>query len=86
MKSIISLLERFNKSVGNDLWKKDAIIASVKNSSKILLESSEIHIWEGVLEISVGSTVKKNEIRMKEKNILQDLQDQKLSIKEIRYR
>ncbi len=73
MKNLSSLLERFKKSLGKDTLAREAVINCVESFSSVKLKAEEISIKENVLEIKTSS-MKKNEIRLKELLILDALQ------------
>ena len=74
MKNISSLLERLTKFLNKDELRKQKVIETIEEKTKIKLNPKNIFIKEGVLELE-ASPVVKNEIRLKEeeiKNILRN--------------
>ena len=79
MKILTDLLERFSKSLNKDVVLKENIIKVIKDKTGVTPEI--IQIKNGIAEIS-GSAVAKNEIKLKEEQILKELG----SISKINYR
>ncbi len=75
MKTLSTLLERFKKSLGKDTINKDLIISTIENSVGIRLKKEEVNIKESILEI-FSSPAKKNEIKLKEEQILSEIHAQ----------
>ncbi|MHB0978305.1 MAG: hypothetical protein ACYC1K_02820 [Minisyncoccota bacterium] len=75
MKTLSALLERFKKSLGKDTVNKDLIISIIENFVGIRLKAEEVNIKEATLEI-ISSPAKKNEIKLKEEQILFEIRAQ----------
>ncbi len=85
MKNISSLLDRFFKSVGRDILSREIILEVIKNETRIGLTPDDIGLKEGVLEIKTTS-LKQNEIRLKEKLLLEILKDRNVLVTRIFYK
>ncbi len=86
MKNLLSLLERFSKSLNKDTFTKEAIVSVIHNRTKILLAIENLSLKEGVLEI-VSSPAVNNEIRLKEDVIRDELKEvHKLPIRRVIYK
>jgi len=72
MKIIGGFLDRFFKSIGRDTLIRETILDVVKEQTRITLLPTDIALKESTLEIT-ASPAKKNEIRLKEKRILDAL-------------
>ncbi|OHA92322.1 MAG: hypothetical protein A3J09_02495 [Candidatus Zambryskibacteria bacterium RIFCSPLOWO2_02_FULL_51_21] len=80
MKNLSKLLERFSNILNKDTETKNTIIRIIKDKTNIELKSNQINLKNGVLEVE-ASPVVKNEIRLKE-----DLLKQELKISRILYK
>jgi len=86
MKTLSSLLERFKKSLGKDVINKDLIVSIIEKVTGIQIKPEEVNIKEFTLEI-ISSPAKKNEIKMSEDRILQEVRMQtKQNISRILYK
>lgn len=85
MKNISSLLGRFFKSVGRDILSREIILEVIKSETRIGLTPDDIGLKEGVLEIRTTS-LKQNEIRLKEKTILEILKERDVLVTRIFYK
>lgn len=74
MKNLNSLLSRFSKLLDKKTVIKEVIASIISANIGKSISTDDIFIEEGVLEIH-SSPVVKNEIKIKEKNILSELQD-----------
>jgi hypothetical protein len=85
MKNLRNLLERFTNSLNKDSLFKETVVDSIRNQTSITLNPDNISLKEGVLSIEAGAT-QKNEMRMKESMILNELKDRKVPVSKILYR
>lgn len=74
MKNIFTLLERFTKILDKDRLLKESIINTIQERTRVSLSPEKINLKEGVLEIN-ASSVAKNEIRLKEDSIKDQLKE-----------
>ena len=73
MKDLSSLLGRFLKSLGKDVLAKETVVEAVERATGFSLAPDEISIKENILTFSINSQAKKNEIRLKEEKILDEI-------------
>ena len=85
MKNLFELLERFSKSLNQDQFTKDTIIATIENQTKIKLSPEKVSLKEGVLEI-VATPVVKSEIALREQDLKQDLKSKNIFVSRILYK
>ncbi len=74
MKNLLSLLERFSRILNKDVFIKESIAKVIEGKTKISLTPDNFLLKEGVLEIN-SSPVAKNEIRLKEDIIKDELRE-----------
>lgn len=74
MYNLTSLLERFRKILDKDSVIKESIVNLIKERTRVSLDHHKINLKEGVLEITTSS-VGKNEIRLKEEGIKDELKE-----------
>lgn len=72
MKKLEEILEKLSQSLNRDTLRKDKIIYTILNHTHVQLKPEDVNLSEGILEIRATPVVK-NEIRLKEANILIDL-------------
>ena len=72
MKNLLSLLERFSKSLNKDSLTKESISQVILNRTKVNLLPDDISLKDGVLKIN-ASAAAKNEISLKEGLIKDEL-------------
>lgn len=86
IKNLSSLLDRISRAVNKDKIIKNAVADAIELISKVKLEEHQISIRDGVLEVSASSPAK-NEISMREKEILSNLRvNNKVILSRITYR
>ena len=73
MKDLSSLLGRFLKSLGKDILVKETVVEAVERATGFSLTPEEVSIKENMLTFTILSQVKKNEIRLKEEKILDEI-------------
>lgn len=74
MYKLTSLLERFTKLLDKDSLIKESIVNTIKERTNVSVDPQKINLKEGVLEIT-ASSVGKNEIRLKEELIKDELKE-----------
>ncbi len=67
-----NLLERFSKNLNKNTETKNAIIDTIKNKTRAVLDYKSINLKDGVLEIEASPSAK-NEIKLKEDEIKKEL-------------
>ncbi len=67
-----NLLERFSKNLNKSTETKNAIIDTIKNKTRVVLDYKNINFKDGVLEIEASPSAK-NEIKLKEDEIKKEL-------------
>lgn len=72
MRNLSSLLGRLSKVLNEDSSRKELVINTIKEKTGILLNSGQIFIKDGNLEIK-ASPAANNEIRLKEEDIRKEL-------------
>lgn len=86
MENLSKLLERFAKVLNKDRNVKEVVSQVVLARTRVSLSHESISLKEGVLEINT-SPAAKNEIRLKEEAILNELKElHKLPISRILYK
>ena len=86
MKKLNEILERFSRILNRDAYTKEAIAKVVLERTKVSLKPESFILKDGVLEID-ASAVAKNEIRLKEDLIKDELKGvHNLSISRIFYK
>lgn len=86
MKNLLTLLERFSKSLNKDSLTKGAIIEVVKKRTQVLLNEENLTLKDGVLEITTGAAAK-NELKLKEEGIRSELKEaHRIAISRILYK
>ena len=75
MKDISSLLGRFLKSLGKDTLTKETVLEAIQRATGFVLKPEEVSIKENVLSIELDSPGKKNEIKLKEEKILNEIKE-----------
>lgn len=74
MKNLLSLLERFSKSLNKDTYTKETISRVIGERVGVPLPLENLSLKEGVLEIRAGAALK-NEINLKEEGIKNELRE-----------
>lgn len=72
MQNLQKLLERFSRALDKDGALKSVVIETVQKKTGAQLKKENISLKEGVLEISAGASMK-NELKLKESAILEEL-------------
>ncbi|MDO8565534.1 MAG: hypothetical protein Q7R67_02865 [bacterium] len=86
MENLSKLLERFSKILNRDASTKEAIASVIAERTKVSLKPEDFTLKDGVLEVN-ASAVAKNEIRLKEEMIKDELKNiHRLSISKIFYK
>ena len=86
MRNIQSLLERFAKALNRDGIAKSAVVDVVRTRARVTLTQDQVSFKDGVLKIEISSAVAKNEIRLKEEGIMDELRGlYKLPVRKILY-
>ncbi len=85
MKNLSSLLDKLTKSVNKDKIIKGTISDVVFLYTKVRLGESQVAIKDGILEVS-ASSIAKNEIKMREGEILDNLKNNQIFISRVTYR
>ncbi len=86
MRNIQSLLERFAKALNRDGIAKSAVVDVIRTRARVTLTQDQVSFKDGVLKIEISSAVAKNEIRLKEEGIMDELRGlYKLPVRKILY-
>lgn len=85
MKNLLTLLERFSKSLHKDTLTREAVCEAILHSTGIKLSPDAVTLKDGVLTISASATAK-NEMRLKEERIRDELKGAKVAFSRIIYR
>ena len=86
MENLSKLLERFSKILKRDASTKEAIAKVIRDRTRVSLKPEDFTLKDGVLEVN-ASAVAKNEIRLKEDSIKNELKSShNLSISKIFYK
>ena len=86
MKTLAELLGRFKKSFNKSIWVKEVVGETIKKVTGIYIDPKDIELKDSVLEIR-SSPARKNEIKMKEPEILSAVsQETNLKISRIFYK
>lgn len=85
MRNLSSLLNRLTRALDKDSFTKESVIDVVTNLTGAKLTKEDIRIKEGVLEIQTTPGAK-NEIRMKEERIKDELRSREVFITRILYK
>ena len=86
MEKLSSLLERFVEILNKGAITKENIAKTIFNIAKVNLNPKNLHLKNGVLEISASAPAK-NEIRLKEEIIKAELKEiYKISILRVLYK
>jgi hypothetical protein len=86
MRNLLSLLERFSRSLNKDSWIKDIVAEAILDKTRVRLPPESISLKGGVLEISTFASAK-NEISLKEEEIRHELKTKhNISFSRILYR
>ena len=85
MRNLTSLLQRITKSLNRNELTQTNIISTIKKLTKVELRHEDISLQNGVLSISLNPTAK-NEVRLKEAGIIEDLRSRQIYINRILYK
>jgi hypothetical protein len=86
MKNLLTLLERFSKSLNKDAWTRETISSVIKERVGFSPSLENLNLKDGVLEINAGAALK-NEIKLKEEAIKSQLKEAyKISVSRILYK
>ncbi|MBX4200104.1 hypothetical protein KW790_01420 [Candidatus Parcubacteria bacterium] len=85
MKNLDSLLERISKSLGRSVVEKDLVISCLKKVLDISFLAEDISIKNGTLEIHTTPT-KKSLIKIKESQILRELNEGGVRVERVFYK